>query len=38
MSGQFMMEQTFHLTAKNQYDTNTSPLAMLQGYTGRQLI
>jgi hypothetical protein len=38
MSGQFMMEQTFHLPAQNQYDTNTSPLARLQGYTGRQLI
>lgn len=38
MSGQFMMEQTFYLPAQNQYDTNTSPLATLQAYTGRQLI
>ena len=30
MSGQFMMEQTFHLPALNQYNPNTSPLAILR--------
>ncbi len=38
MSGQYMMEQTFHLPAHNQYDNKSSPLAILQRYTGRQLI
>jgi hypothetical protein len=30
MSGQFMMEQTFHLPPLNQYNPNTSPLAILR--------
>ncbi len=38
MSGQYMMEQTFHLPASNQYDTNASPLAILRNFTGRELI
>ena len=38
MSGQFMMEQTFNLSASNQYDTNASPLAILRNFTGRELI
>ena len=38
MSGQYMMEQTFHLPVSNQYDTNASPLAILRRYTGRELI
>ena len=38
MSGQFMMEQTFHLPEKYQHDTNASPLAILRQHTGRQLI
>ena len=38
MSGQYMMEQTFHLPVSNQYDTTASPLAILRRYTGRELI
>ena len=38
MSGQYMMEQTFHLPVANQYDTNSSPLAILKRRTGRELI
>ena len=38
MSGQFMMEQTFHLSALNQYNPNTSPLAILRNHMGRELI
>lgn len=38
MSGQYMMEQTFHLSASNQYDVETSPLAILRRYTGKNLI
>jgi hypothetical protein len=38
MSGQFMMEQTFHLPTANQYNPNTSPLAILSRHMGRQLI
>ena len=38
MSGQYMMEQTFHLPVSNQYDTNSSPLAILKHRTGRELI
>ena len=38
ISGQYMMEQTFHLPVSNQYDTNASPLAILRHYTGRELI
>jgi hypothetical protein len=38
MSGQFMMEQTFHLPVLNQYSPNTSPLAILRNHMGRELI
>ena len=38
ISGQYMMEQTFHLPVSNQYYTNASPLAILRRYTGRELI
>jgi 3-deoxy-D-manno-oct-2-ulosonic acid (Kdo) hydroxylase len=38
MSGQYMMEQTFHLPVSKQYDTNASPLAILRNFTGRELI
>ncbi len=38
MSGQFMMEQIFHLPALNQYNPNTSPLAILRNHMGRDLI
>lgn len=38
MSGQFMMEQTLHLPAARQYDTEASPLAILTRLTGRQLV
>jgi len=38
MSGQYMLEQTFHLPAANQYDPDASPLAILTRLTGRQLI
>ena len=38
MSGQYMMEQTFHLPAARQYDQDASPLAILRRLTGRALI
>jgi hypothetical protein len=38
MSGQYMLEQTFHLPVANQYDPDASPLAILTRLTGRQLI
>lgn len=38
MSGQYMMEQTFHLPATQQYDPSSSPLAILTRLTGRTLI
>ncbi|MCX7103977.1 MAG: Kdo hydroxylase family protein [Methylococcales bacterium] len=38
MSGQFMMEQTFHLPVLNQYNPNTSPLAILRNHMGHELI
>ena len=38
MSGQYMLEQTFHLPADAQYDPASSPLAILTRLTGRPLI
>jgi len=38
MSGQYMLEQTFHLPVAQQYDRQASPLAMLTRLTGRVLI
>jgi hypothetical protein len=38
MSGQYMMEQTFHLPVAKQYDPDASPLAILTRLTGRQLV
>ena len=38
MSGQYMMEQTFHLPAAQQHDPSASPLAILSRLTGRVLI
>ncbi len=38
MSGQYMMEQTFHLPVAHQYDQDASPLAILSRLTGRVLI
>jgi hypothetical protein len=38
MSGQYMMEQTFHLPVSNQNDTHAGPLAILKSHTGRDLI
>lgn len=38
MSGQYMMEQTFHLPVAQQYDLNANPLAILTRLTGRALI
>ena len=38
MSGQYMLEQTFHLPVAKQYDPDASPLAILTRLTGRQLI
>ncbi len=38
MSGQYMMEQTFHLPYDKQYDLNSSPIAILKKATGRELI
>ena len=37
LSGQFMMEQTFHLPPDRLYNPNTSPLATLQTLLGRPL-
>jgi hypothetical protein len=38
MSGQYMMEQTFHLPVAQQYNPEASPLAILTRLTGRTLI
>jgi hypothetical protein len=38
MSGQYMMEQTFHLPVAKQYDPDASPLAILTRLTGRALV
>lgn len=38
MSGQYMMEQTYHLPVAQQYDPGSSPLAILTRLTGRNLI
>ncbi|MFZ2629604.1 MAG: Kdo hydroxylase family protein [Rugosibacter sp.] len=38
MSGQYMMEQTFHLPATEQYQPESSPLAILRRLTGRELV
>ncbi|HEX8957666.1 MAG TPA: Kdo hydroxylase family protein [Burkholderiaceae bacterium] len=38
MSGQYMMEQTLHLAADQQYHPEASPLAILTRLTGRQLV
>jgi hypothetical protein len=38
MSGQFMMEQTFHLPVAQLYDAQAHPLAILARLTGRPLI
>ncbi|MDR3480222.1 MAG: Kdo hydroxylase family protein [Burkholderiaceae bacterium] len=38
MSGQYMMEQTFHLPVAQQYDPESSPLAILTRLTGRKLV
>ncbi len=37
MSGQYMLEQTLHLSPERQYDTQASPLAILRRLTGRTL-
>ena len=37
MSGQYMMEQTFHLAAAKQYNRQASPLAILSRLAGRPL-
>lgn len=38
MSGQYMMEQTLHLQPADQYDPESSPLAILTRMTGHALI
>jgi hypothetical protein len=38
MSGQFMMEQTFHLPVDKQYDTEASPLGILTRLVGHALV
>ena len=38
MSGQYMMEQTLHLPAAQQYNPEASPLAILTRLTGRALV
>ncbi|MGN6388315.1 MAG: Kdo hydroxylase family protein [Burkholderiaceae bacterium] len=38
MSGQYMLEQTFHLPLQKQYDRASSPLAILTRLAGRPLI
>ena len=38
MSGQYMLEQTFHLPAARQYNPLSSPLAILSRLTGRTLV
>jgi hypothetical protein len=37
MSGQHMLEQTFHLPVSRQYDPGASPLAILTRQVGRPL-
>lgn len=37
-SGQYMLEQTFHLAPEHQYDPSSSPLSQLTRLTGRQLV
>lgn len=37
-SGQYMLEQTFHIAPEQQYDTSISPLAHLSKVTQRQLV
>ena len=37
MSGQYMLEQTLHLSPQAQYNPAASPLAILQRLTGRSL-
>jgi hypothetical protein len=38
MSGQYMLELTMQLDPANQYDPQSSPLAILQRMTGRELV
>jgi hypothetical protein len=38
MAGQFMMEQTYHLPVTSLYDPETSPLAILQKLTNKELV
>ncbi|CAN5691514.1 Kdo hydroxylase family protein [soil metagenome] len=38
MSGQYMLEQTLHLSPAKQYNPNSSPLAILSRLTGRNLV
>lgn len=38
MSGQYMLEQTFHLPVASQYDAGASPLAILTRLSGHALI
>jgi hypothetical protein len=38
MSGQFMLEQTLHLSAARQYNPDASLLAILSRLTGRSLV
>ncbi len=38
MSGQFMMEQTYHLPVSSLYTPSSSPLGILQRQTNRELI
>jgi hypothetical protein len=38
MSGQYMLEQTFHMSPAKQYDPSSSPLGVLQALTGRPLV
>lgn len=38
MSGQYMMEQTFHVPVAQQYDPAASPLSILTRLTGRNLV
>ena len=38
MSGQYMLEQTFHLPVEQQYHPELSPLHILQRLTGKGLI
>ena len=37
MSGQYMLEQTFHLPVAHQYDVQASPLAILTRLAGHPL-